>query len=266
MYTIPKIIHQTWKTTTIPEKWKRSQEAWISLYPGWTYKLWTDIDNLELVDREFPQYSEMFKNFEYDIQRADFIRYVILYKYGGIYSDLDIVPLQPFTDSLFGNINSDVYLMRINTYLPAELSLGNVTNALMISKKGSVLWLEIMREVEIRFLKPRWYWFLKHEKVLSITGPRMFQYVIQKYKYPITTLPNNVTLCSICDKEGTVVGENPYIMSIEGQSWNSLDTKIINFLMCNFRFFILIITLFIFYFIFRFYKYKKFCQIKNCKV
>ena len=41
---IPKIIHQTWKTKEVPEKWKKSQEEWQRLHPDWLYILWTDED------------------------------------------------------------------------------------------------------------------------------------------------------------------------------------------------------------------------------
>src|ERR1700712_4771507 len=34
---IPKIIHQTYKTTVIPEHWRAGQQAVIDLHPDWEY-------------------------------------------------------------------------------------------------------------------------------------------------------------------------------------------------------------------------------------
>lgn len=42
--TVPKILHQTWKTKELPEKWKAAQQSCIDKHPGYEYKLWTDDD------------------------------------------------------------------------------------------------------------------------------------------------------------------------------------------------------------------------------
>jgi hypothetical protein len=49
-YTVPKILHQTWKSREIPEKWKAAQQSCLSLHPDWEYKLWTDADGLEFIE------------------------------------------------------------------------------------------------------------------------------------------------------------------------------------------------------------------------
>jgi mannosyltransferase OCH1-like enzyme len=236
------------------------------LHGDWEYKLWTDEDNLRLIREYFPEYLELFMDFEYDIQRADFIRYAILYKYGGLYSDLDIVPLRAFTSDTFKGVVSDVYLMKNNSYLTSDISLGTITNALMISKVNSILWLKVMKEVEFRFRNPDWSWVSKHNNVINITGPVMLHYVVTNYDYPVAILPTNITLSSVCDPFGSTRGEKPHVMSIEGQSWNSIDTKCINFVFCNLKIILFIVFLCIVYFIYRFYKYKKHCKKTNCSV
>ena len=41
---IPRVFHQIWVgPRPLPEKYKRWQKTWQSI-PGWTYKLWTDVD------------------------------------------------------------------------------------------------------------------------------------------------------------------------------------------------------------------------------
>lgn len=262
-----KIIHQTWKTYDIPEHWKISQQKWKELYPDWEYKLWTDKDNLQLITTQFPQYLDMYNNFEYNIQRADFIRYAILKTYGGLYSDLDIVPLRPFTDKSFSGTSSDVYLMKNNSYISPSISVGMITNALMIAtRENSPFWQAVMDEVEYRYHNPSFWWIGKHAKVINMTGPNMITNVFHKYPYPLTILPTDCTLCSVCDPNGTTMGNNPYIMSIEGQSWNAWDTKVQNFIFCNSTLICLVVVLFIVFFIYRFIRYRNYCKENMCTV
>lgn len=46
---VPKILHQSWKTRDVPAKWKAAQKSCMDLHSDWEYKLWTDEDNLELI-------------------------------------------------------------------------------------------------------------------------------------------------------------------------------------------------------------------------
>ena len=92
---IPMIIMQTWKTKTVPEHWKSSPESIKNLMPDWEHVLMTDDDNRKFIQEYFPQYLTTFDEFEYGIQRADFIRYAWLYINGGLYLDLDYELVEP---------------------------------------------------------------------------------------------------------------------------------------------------------------------------
>ena len=41
---IPKLIHQTWKTSEIPSKWVNTQKSLLRNNPDYEYILWTDSD------------------------------------------------------------------------------------------------------------------------------------------------------------------------------------------------------------------------------
>lgn len=86
---IPKIIHQTYINSSIPEVWQEAQQSCIDLHPDWEYKLWTDEASLQFIHEKYEWFEETFRNYPYPIQRADAIRYFILNHYGGIYLDLD---------------------------------------------------------------------------------------------------------------------------------------------------------------------------------
>ena len=50
---IPKIIHQTYINTSIPEVWQEAQQSCIDLHPDWEYKLWTDEMSLKFIHDEY---------------------------------------------------------------------------------------------------------------------------------------------------------------------------------------------------------------------
>ena len=84
---IPKIIHQIWLGSPLPEEFKMLQETWIEhhLNRGWVYKLWTDEDvaQLQLYNQEFYDESD-----NYGV-KSDILRWELLYRYGGVYVDMD---------------------------------------------------------------------------------------------------------------------------------------------------------------------------------
>ncbi len=92
---IPRIIHQSWRTTEVPERYRDWQASWLRLNPGYEYRLWTNRDIEHLVARDFPQWAALFDGYRENISRIDLARYLILQKFGGIYADLDYECLRP---------------------------------------------------------------------------------------------------------------------------------------------------------------------------
>jgi mannosyltransferase OCH1-like enzyme len=100
---IPKIIHQIWVgKNIIPEQEKKWSETWRHFFPNYEYILWTEKnlpsiipENCSLtIDSVMPKYALV----------ADVYRYLIMYKYGGIYADTDIECYKNF-DNIFLNKN-----------------------------------------------------------------------------------------------------------------------------------------------------------------
>lgn len=59
-------------------------------YFNYVYKLWDKKSCEELIDK-YPDFYYYY-DVKYKIMKVDIIRFLILYEYGGIYSDLDIIP------------------------------------------------------------------------------------------------------------------------------------------------------------------------------
>ena len=57
------------------------------------YKLWTADDVDTLIQLEAPEWVQtLYRNVKFPVQRVDVCRFFILFKYGGLYADLDVFP------------------------------------------------------------------------------------------------------------------------------------------------------------------------------
>jgi hypothetical protein len=74
-----KIIHQSWKNHEVPTSYHPLMSSWRSTYPGWSYVLWDDDDNLELVETFFPEWRNAYNGLPSNIYRADFARNLYMY-------------------------------------------------------------------------------------------------------------------------------------------------------------------------------------------
>lgn len=89
---VPKIIHQIWineSNIDFPEHWKISPIKWKEYHPDYIYILWEAETALQFIRQYFPDYVEIYQRFKYVVNRCDFLKYCLMYSYGGIYSDLD---------------------------------------------------------------------------------------------------------------------------------------------------------------------------------
>jgi inositol phosphorylceramide mannosyltransferase catalytic subunit len=89
---IPKKIHQIWLGSEPPADLLKLSETVKKLNPDFEYRLWRDCDVGEFCLLEHPAYKAA-KNWG---ERADILRYHILYTYGGFYCDMDILSIKSF--------------------------------------------------------------------------------------------------------------------------------------------------------------------------
>jgi hypothetical protein len=171
----PKVVHQQWKTDKIPEG--STQEMWRGLWkqhfpePEYTYMLWTDETQRELIKNHFPFFLDTYDNYRFNIQRADAVRYFILYMYGGIYADLDYEPLTNFYDYL----PKDRVALVESPYQYNEY----LQNSLMSSPLHDPFWNHTFAVLMKDASAP----------VLSSTGPVFLDNMIKTAKHPYWALP-----------------------------------------------------------------------------
>jgi mannosyltransferase OCH1-like enzyme len=175
---IPKLIHQTWKTDDIPKRHQPFVNKIKSLNPEWSYKLWTDRDNDEFVKKEFPELYRGFAGFSRNIMRADVIRYLIMYKIGGVYLDLDYEVLKPFD---FENKS---------IVLPLWLSVKEgdradiLGNFFLASVPGHGFWLDVINDL---INNPPIV--TDYTRVLEATGPIFMTKIYNSHRYHDIDVP-----------------------------------------------------------------------------
>jgi mannosyltransferase OCH1-like enzyme len=102
--TIPKIIYQTWKTKNLHEKCVELQQQILKLNPGYQIILYDDNDIDYFIKSTFNEkIYNCYLKLNVGAAKADFWRYCILYKNGGIYLDMDSDILRPLDELIVGH-------------------------------------------------------------------------------------------------------------------------------------------------------------------
>ncbi|KAI9006038.1 nucleotide-diphospho-sugar transferase [Gaertneriomyces semiglobifer] len=94
---IPPIIHHIVinMKTEVPETWVAAREACMQLHPDWTFMYWDDQRAVDFIRKEHGWFLETWQSYKYPIQKADSLRYLVLYTYGGTYLDMDLQCRRP---------------------------------------------------------------------------------------------------------------------------------------------------------------------------
>ena len=96
---IPSKIYQSWKTKSLPKKMEENVKKFKSMNPDYDYELWDDNDCRDFLLQHFGEnYLQAFDSLKPGAFKCDFWRYAILYIKGGVYLDIDMVPLVPLRE------------------------------------------------------------------------------------------------------------------------------------------------------------------------
>ncbi len=228
---IPKIIHQTWKTSEIPEKWKSSTDKYkLLVNDGWEYRLWTDADNRQLIEQDYPWFLAKFDSYEYPIQRADAVRYFILHKFGGVYSDLDIQPKANF--GAFYEMYKDADVALPSTKQGNGFGGQNFSNCFMMSKPGCDFWPVVWKHLQEPYKNTHWW---KHViknahyfKILHTTGPGIICDSAQEYDpkhEKIVAIPAQLVQPGVEKDTPPVTRPEAVVELLKGESWQQGDAN-----------------------------------------
>ncbi len=87
---IPKVIHQTFKTSALPFITRRHIKNFRKKNPEYQYEFYDDERINSFFRKEFePHVYSCYKKLNIGAAKADMFRYAILFKKGGVYLDID---------------------------------------------------------------------------------------------------------------------------------------------------------------------------------
>mmetsp|Transcript_29822 Transcript_29822/g.44079 ORF Transcript_29822/g.44079 Transcript_29822/m.44079 type:complete len:336 (-) Transcript_29822:3-1010(-) len=166
--SIPKLYHYQSKEDVVSSEimtWMNvlNMTKNINSYPNinpnpdvWTPVYWSDDSCKKLCHDHFSFFASTYDGFTHTIQRVDSCRYLVLFKYGGLYADTDITlhstAIQELIPNGIGLVESPY---RYNE---------NVQNSLMTATSaGHDFWLKVLELIQER----------SSSHVLASTGPAM---------------------------------------------------------------------------------------------
>jgi len=253
-----KIIHQVWfkfssKSDKLYESLRYLRNSWSLKNPDWTYIVWNEKRSVDLIKTHYPEHLELYRSYDYNIQRCDMIRFFILYHYGGLYADTDYYCNQPFS-SVLRKYPKDFYF--VETHPSNSISGVNVSNSLMYSVPKHIFWKKVFIELEKAKEQIPWY-YSRHLTIMYTTGPAFLNRVFTKYKniFNLHSFPyrwfhpfglkNDIKLLQNLDSK-------VYAAHLGYGSWEKEDSKILVFLYANLGMVLFIIlTLIIPYLLYR---------------
>jgi mannosyltransferase OCH1-like enzyme len=108
---IPRIIHQTFRTNELPEKIQEVVDKLKSMNPEFEYRFYNDEDCYNFIKENYDEetltlYTNINPN--YGSCRADFFRYLLMYKVGGVYLDIKSLTTAPLSKII---LPTDEYLL-----------------------------------------------------------------------------------------------------------------------------------------------------------
>jgi len=165
---IPKIIHQIWLGSELPEKFKPLVKSWEKMHPHWEYHLWDDeaVKHHQFFSYRLEKLFEKATNYG---MKSDILRIDLLYQYGGVYIDIDFECLKPL-DPLHHTPSCKFY----SALLGKD---GVIANAFI----GSVPKHIILRALLHKFQRIQQTECLSAQDVMQLTGPYAFTQVINQF-------------------------------------------------------------------------------------
>lgn len=168
-HKIPKNIFQTMETTLITKTMnQKSRSRLLQLNPNYHYMYFTSIDCEQFIAKYFPKYVlSAYKRLLPSAFQADLFRYCVLYHYGGIYCDSQVLPYVAFDDF----IDKDVEF--ISAIDPHE----GLWQGFLGCTKNHPFLFELIRSISMSVMDGEW--FFHH--LLKFTGPECIGHHLHEY-------------------------------------------------------------------------------------
>tara|TARA_B100000886_G_C20421972_1_gene492052 strand:+ start:1234 stop:1947 length:714 start_codon:yes stop_codon:yes gene_type:complete len=165
---IQKNVFQTWKTLDFPYKIEKILNKNKKLNPDFKFHIYTDDQLFDFIKSNYD--SEIFNAFEklkHPVAKADMWRYLVLFKYGGVYLDID----SKFNNAIKTFINDDD-----EGVISAEKNEGNYVQWALFYKKGHPI---LSKTVE--YIIANMDSELYKNDIENLTGPKVYARSVKEF-------------------------------------------------------------------------------------
>lgn len=198
-YRIPYSLHQTYYKTILPEELQQNIEYMRSNNPGMEYRLWDDEAVEDFIRTNYGErvYTDYYLRITpiYGAGKADFFRYLLIYKLGGLYLDIksrihgnfaqlveaDVSGYLTYWDNAPGELHEGYGLEEFPH--ADEMLRGEYIQWMLWYAPGSPVLREVILEMLRRMDEYTPYTVgIGGPGVLATTGPWMYAPTVYKYK------------------------------------------------------------------------------------
>ena len=176
---IPKIIWQTHESPyeDLPELYKANSQTYKDL-DGWEYRYHSNADREAFIAEHFPDYLFLYQYIGPGMHRADFWRYLVLYKYGGFYADMDSRLYYNETDHFAKTINDPNATFNVVTAGTTPFN-----NWLILCSKENPIMKDVVDAMvsKCNEFYHQGYEIFPYPSWLEATGPEFYSGIINKH-------------------------------------------------------------------------------------
>lgn len=181
---IPKKIYFTYKTPSPPEMYREILEEWHAFCPDWELHYYSDEQVYTFFKMHFPEYAEDVLKIPIGAVIADVFRYAILYVQGGMYTDIDTIPVKPIPEKWLAYQAVIGYEFQPSKF-PQILTEQSETRDLycqwtLLSAPRVPLFKEAL-DLSFQKMRARNFQFQEERDNLTTVGPFMFTSVVEQH-------------------------------------------------------------------------------------
>jgi mannosyltransferase OCH1-like enzyme len=213
--SIPFITHQIWIQgwDQLPEKYKSNVKRLHDMNPEYEHKQWDENSLREECALLGKPYVDKFDSFPHFINRVDFGRYVVLYRYGGFSIDTDMKPLKSLRET--PGLKEQQFIISGSAF-PGTL-IGHLNNALIITSPKNPIMKSIVDTIT-RSTKTKDDYSSKEIYTEYETGPNFVKAIVLKHKANILILDNDFfepcfSVDPICKPSKDTIMDHQHTMS-----------------------------------------------------
>lgn len=171
---IPKVFHQVWLgDEVLPDNFIKWREKLLYLNKDWSILIWNDKNIKKLKYYK----DDLFQRLQNYSEKSDYIRYLCVYEFWGVYLDTDIEPIKPF-EEIIQKI-SEKWIFIWSEWTTDGKTILN--GALFGAKRKDKILRKLIQKIETRIAwKTRW--IASHEKI----GPFFITKILMQHKEDLT--------------------------------------------------------------------------------